>query len=146
MSNFTVQTIRAAALLLFAAVCTAVQADGPKRIVSVQKAKKHVVLNSAESAVTPTPLKARPGKSSTAQRDILVDEDFSGITWGSEEQPDTTSYLASSYYEPGIYIDPSMTKDGTLAGLRRRPRHGRRDLVQVYRLEHRRGGVQGRIP
>ena len=116
MSNFTVQTIRAAALLLFAAVCTAVQADGPKRIVSVQKAKKHVVLNSAESAVTPTPLKARPGKSSTAQRDILVDEDFSGITWGSEEQPDTTSYLASSYYEPGIYIDPSLTKDGTWAG------------------------------
>ena len=57
-----------------------------------------------------------PNKSSTAQRDILVDEDFSGITWGSEEQPDTTSYLASSYYEPGIYIDPSLTKDGTWAG------------------------------
>ena len=116
MSNFTVQTIRAAALLLFAAVCTAVQADGPKRIVSVQKAKKHVVLKNANSTVTPTPLKTRPNKASTAQRDILVDEDFSGITWGSEEQPDTTSYLASSYYEPGIYIDPSLTKDGTWAG------------------------------
>ena len=116
MKNFTVQIMKAAVLTLFAVAYITAHAEGKKRIVQVQKAKKQVVLADAKSDVTPQPLKVRPNNASTSQRDILVDEDFSGITWGSEEQPDTTSYLASSYYEPGIYIDPSLTKDGTWAG------------------------------
>lgn len=116
MNNFTMQIIKAAALTLFAAVYMTVQAAGPKRVVQVQKAKKQVVIADANSDVTPSPLKVRPNKASATQRDILIDEDFSNVTGGSMETPDTTKFLASSYYEPGIFIDPSMTKDGTWAG------------------------------
>lgn len=116
MNNFTMHIIKAAAMTLVAAVCITVQAAGPKRVVQVQKAKKQVVITDVNSDVTPAPLKIRPNNASAAQRDILIDEDFSKVTGGSMETPDTTKFLASSYYEPGIFIDPSMTKDGTWAG------------------------------
>lgn len=116
MKNFTVQIMKAAVLTLFAVAYITAHAEGKKRIVQVQKAKKQVVLADAKSDVTPQPLKVRPNNASTSQRDILVDEDFSKVTAGTMEQPDTTQYLASSYYEPGIYIDPALTKDGTWAG------------------------------
>lgn len=51
----------------------------------------------------------------TTQADVLLDEDFSAFTAGTVNKPDT-KLLASFYYQPGMYIDNSLTKDGTWAG------------------------------
>ena len=59
-----------------------------------------------------------PAKASSSQQSVLIDEDFSLVTNGSETAPDTTRYLASQYpqFGDGIYIDPTLTKDGTWGG------------------------------
>ena len=116
MTNFTMQSIKAAALLLFAAAFTTVQAAGPKRIVKAKQADRPVAVEKVKPAFAPTPLKQRPNRVVMDNRDILVDEDFSAFTSGSLSEPDTLNILASSMGEPGIYIDPSLTKDGTWAG------------------------------
>ena len=64
MNNFTVQFIKAAFLTLFAAAYITAHAEGKKRIVQVQKAKKQVVITNAKSDVTPQPLKVRPNNAS----------------------------------------------------------------------------------
>lgn len=64
-------------------------------------------------------LKVSPEKASSKTEVILVDEDFSNMTKGTVDKPDTTQMLACSYsgYSPnGIYIDNSLTKDGTWFG------------------------------
>lgn len=67
---------------------------------------------------TPTPLKAPVAKapSTTRTYDILVDEDFSLMTKGTPAVPDTTEMLANAFGEPGIFMNPALTKDGTWAG------------------------------
>lgn len=116
MEKITAYTRKAAATLLLAAACVTAYAGSPHRIFHKVKTNKPVLTERVKSAVTPTPLKASPNRVTTYNADVLVDEDFSGFTAGTMDQPDTTKYLASSYFEPGIYIDPSMTKDGTWAG------------------------------
>lgn len=66
-----------------------------------------------EKDMASSPMKA---PISMIAEDILVNEDFSAMTRGSFAQPDTTQFLASEIYEPGILIDPSLTKDGQWAG------------------------------
>lgn len=64
-------------------------------------------------------LKASPLKASSKTEAILVDEDFSNMKTGTVDKPDTTQMLACEYsgYSPnGIYIDNSLTKDGTWFG------------------------------
>lgn len=116
MNTFTMHLRKAAAMLVLVAACVSAHADNPKRQFNVRKAARTALVPKVKSAVTPVPLKARPDKVSTVARDVLVDEDFSGFTSGTMNEPDTLNFLASSYYEPGIYIDPSLTKDGTWAG------------------------------
>lgn len=99
--------------LLFSAA-TALQAQ--ERLTQTGASKQATVTlhPSVTSTVTPSPMKA-PRKG-ISQEDILISEDFSAFTSGTIETPDTTRLLASEYYEPGIYLDPSLTKDGTWAG------------------------------
>lgn len=107
-------------MLLVAATCVTAYAGSPQRIFREAKTDRPVLTERVKSAVTPTPLKVSPERAATRvttyNADVLVDEDFSGFTAGTMDKPDTLHYVASSYYEPGIYIDPSMTKDGTWAG------------------------------
>ncbi len=49
------------------------------------------------------------------EEEILIDEDFSGITEGTSEKPGN-NMLCYYYDEPGMYIDASLTKDGQWAG------------------------------
>ena len=116
MNTFTTQLSKAAALLLMVTVCVSAWADNPKRLFNVRKTTRTALVPKVKSAVTPIPLKAQANRVSIDERDILVDEDFSSFTAGTNDEPDTLNYLASSYYEPGIYIDPSLTKDGTWGG------------------------------
>lgn len=121
MEKFTAYTRRAAsALLLLTATCVTAYAGAPQKIFRKAKTDRPVLIERVKSAVTPTPLKVSSDRAATRvttyTADVLVDEDFSGFTTGTMDQPDTTRYVASSYYDPGIYIDPSMTKDGTWAG------------------------------
>lgn len=116
MNAFTTQLSKAAALLLMVTACVSARADNPKRLFNVRKATRTALVPKVKSAVTPTPLNAPANRVSIDERDILVDEDFSSFTAGTNDEPDTLNYLASSYYEPGIYIDPSLTKDGTWGG------------------------------
>ena len=67
---------------------------------------------SKTSSVTPQPLKAGAKKAGWAE-DILVDEDFSALTSGTMNLPDTTKELGAS--NDG-YIDAKLTKDGTWGG------------------------------
>lgn len=116
MNAFTTQLSKVAALLFMVTACVSAQADNPKRLFNVRKATRTALVPKVKSAVTPTPLKTPANRASVDERDILIDEDFSSFTAGTNDEPDTLNYLASSYYEPGIYIDPSLTKDGTWGG------------------------------
>jgi hypothetical protein len=49
------------------------------------------------------------------EADILIDEDFSAFTAGTEDNPDTT-LLASYTDAPGMYINNSFTKQDTWSG------------------------------
>lgn len=71
MKNFTVQIMKAAVLTLFAVAYITAHAEGKKRIVQVQKAKKQVVLADAKSDVTPQPLKVRPNNAAQASATYL---------------------------------------------------------------------------
>lgn len=78
--------------------------------------KSAATVNGIQSAVqlkSITPRKAWSDGSTEA--DILLDEDFSAMTAGTVNKPDT-KLIASYYYQPGMYIDSSLTKDGTWAG------------------------------
>lgn len=91
-------------------------AFGQKRLAPVQQSGKAVRL-------TPTfksPFKAAalpaPNKASYRQEQILLEEDFSKMTSGTEDHPDTTVCLASQNDAPGIYVDPAYTKQAGWAG------------------------------
>ena len=108
----TITILSAGAMALMLAMPTAVQAQS--RLQLTEKAQGALRVSSQVlSSVTPTHLKVNKAQT---QEDILIDEDFSYFTAGTMSRPDTTKYIASQYYEPGIYIDPSLTKDGTWIG------------------------------
>lgn len=83
-----------------------------KQVSKVAKAAKDGYA-SAVQAKSLSPKKA--WSDGTTEADILVNEDFSAFTAGTVNKPDT-KLLASFYYQPGMYIDNSLTKDGTWAG------------------------------
>jgi hypothetical protein len=51
----------------------------------------------------------------STQADILLDEDFSAFTAGTEDVPDT-KMVANYYGDPGMYIDKALTAQDTWAG------------------------------
>lgn len=86
-----------------------------------QKTEKNTARRTAKQAASyqATPLKTSPSKAGGYAEAVLVNEDFSALTSGTVSKPDTTQMLACEYtgYSPnGIFIDNSLTKDGTWFG------------------------------
>ena len=81
--------------------------------------KKEVKRYLGDGTFKAEPLKT-PEKASSKAETILISEDFSNMTAGTVDQPDTTQMLACEYsgYSPnGVYIDNSLTSgDGTWWG------------------------------
>ena len=81
--------------------------------------KKEVKRYLGDGTFKAEPLKT-PEKASSKTETILINEDFSNMTAGTVDQPDTTQMLACEYsgYSPnGVYIDNSLTSgDGTWWG------------------------------
>ncbi len=55
-------------------------------------------------------------KASYKQEDILIQEDFSRMTSGTDDHPDTLNCVASQTADPGIYVDPGLTAQPGWAG------------------------------
>ncbi len=85
---------------------------------TVKSIVKRDVNKSAASSYNASPLKSA-AKAQGVMEAIVVNEDFSALTSGTYDKPDTTQMLACQYdgYSPnGIFIDNSLTKDGTWFG------------------------------
>ncbi len=85
---------------------------------TVKSIVKRDVNKSTASSYNASPLKSA-AKAQGVLESIVVDEDFSALTSGTYDKPDTTQMLACQYdgYSPnGIFIDNSLTKDGTWFG------------------------------
>lgn len=84
-----------------------------KQVSKVAKAAKDCYASAVQvKALSP---KKKIWSDGTTEADILIDEDFSAFTAGTVNKPDT-KLVASFYYQPGMYIDNALTKDGTWAG------------------------------
>lgn len=105
-------TLACAALATFQLAGTAMAQ--PKKGFQINQPIKRVA--TVQSQFSAVPLKTTPKKASSVAEDILIDEDFSAMTTGTVDKPDTTHYLAYAYGDPGTTIDPSLTKDGTWDG------------------------------
>ena len=73
----------------------------------------------ASGKVIPLSTKSAITKASSTTEAILVSEDFSNMTSGTVNEPDTSKMLAcewSGYSDNGMYIDNSLTSDGTWWG------------------------------
>lgn len=105
-------TLACAALATFLLAGTAT-AQPKKGFQLNQPVKRTATVQSQFAAV---PLKTTPKKASSVAEDILIDEDFSAMTSGTVDAPDTTQFLAYAYGAPGTTIDPSLTKDGSWNG------------------------------
>lgn len=114
----TLLTIAAAMMLTSGAVYAV---DGNRPRFTLAKQSAHTILKrnvASKVSYAASPLKTQE-KAQAVVEAVLVDEDFSALTSGTYEKPDTTQMLASEYegYSPnGIYIDNSLTKDGTWFG------------------------------
>ena len=89
---------------------------GQKRLAAVQQTGKAVRLNPTVKSKFKTAVLPAPNKASYHQESILLEEDFSKMTSGTEDHPDTTVCLASQNDAPGIYVDPAYTKQAGWAG------------------------------
>ena len=88
---------------------------GGRRLAKVCKAPA----SSAGTSTGVSTLAKSPKKTTwtngTTVSDILIDEDFSAFTAGTENKPDT-NMIASYYGTPGMYINPSLTAQSTWSG------------------------------
>lgn len=101
------------------AVAGTLGTDRPRFALAKQTAKNLLKRNVTNVSSYPaSPLKVQQ-KAQGVMEAVLVDEDFSALTSGTVEKPDTTKMLASEYSgysDNGIFIDNSLTKDGTWFG------------------------------
>lgn len=104
------------AVLLVALATTSmnVQAQSWFTPTPTKRAPKHLLHASTNLAEKPAGLRQSAAQSSSASSIVLVNEDFSQWTAGTSDLPDTSKPLASE--DSSIYIDPSLTADGTWAG------------------------------
>ncbi len=111
--------VSVAAVALAIAGTAFAERTGTKRLVLKTPAQKTAVKRYlGDGTFKPVGLKS-PQKASSKSEAILIDEDFSNMKAGTVDKPDTTQMLACAYsgYSPnGIYIDNSLTKDGTWFG------------------------------
>ena len=91
-------------------------ASAQKRMAPAATANKVVRLTPKVAAKHQPTSTSTPMKASYSQYDLLVDEDFSLMTDGTEDEPDTTECLASETEDPGIYVDPAYTHQAGWAG------------------------------
>lgn len=106
-------------MALSAGPANAAQTVNPRMFSQSKVQPKLIVGKIAKSKYEVRPLKAAPAKAEGVVEAVVVDEDFSRFTSGTVEKPDTTQMLACKYngYSPnGVYIDNSLTKDGTWFG------------------------------
>ena len=119
--RFTLISAAAIALTLYTgnAVAGTTDTSRPRFVLAQQTAKNVFKRNITKaSAYNASPLKVQP-KAQGVMEAVLVNEDFSAMTSGTVEKPDTTKMLAceyEGYSDNGIYIDNSLTKDGTWFG------------------------------
>ena len=119
--RFTLISAAAIALTLYSgnAVAGMTDTSRPRFVLTQQTAKNLLKRNVTKaSAYNASPLKVQQ-KARGVMEAVLVDEDFSAMTSGTVEKPDTTKMLAceySGYSDNGIFIDSSLTKDGTWFG------------------------------
>ncbi len=119
--RFTLISAAAIALTLYTgnAVAGTTDTSRPRFVLAKQTAKNVFKRNITKaSAYAASPLKVQP-KAQGVMEAVLVNEDFSAMTSGTVEKPDTTKMLASAYAgysDNGIFIDNSLTKDGTWFG------------------------------
>lgn len=101
----------AACMLLFAP-----PAEAQRRIHLVENPAQSVGLKpTVQPKYAPAPLQA-PANASYKQEDILIQEDFSRMTSGTEDHPDTLNCIASETSGPGIYVNPGLTSQPGWAG------------------------------
>ena len=119
--RFTLVSAAAIALTLYSGNVVAGTTDTsrPRFVLAQQTAKNLLKRNVTNlSSYSASPLKTQQ-KAQGVMEAVLVNEDFSAMTSGTVEKPDTTKMLASAYEgysDNGIYIDNSLTKDGTWFG------------------------------
>lgn len=119
--RFTLISAAAIALTLYSgnAVAGTTDTSRPRFVLAKQTAKNLLRRNVTNvSAYSASPLKT-PQKAQGVMEAVIVNEDFSALTSGTVEKPDTTKMLASEYTgysDNGIFIDNSLTKDGTWFG------------------------------
>ncbi|MGM9816580.1 MAG: hypothetical protein ACI304_05930 [Lepagella sp.] len=89
---------------------------GINRMAPVQKSKDCMQLRPTVASRFQSASLSDPAKATSRQETLLVEEDFSKMTSGTEQNPDTTVYLASESSEPGIYINPAYTRQPGWAG------------------------------
>ncbi len=109
----------AAIALALAGTAFAENAKTKGLVVKTTEHRQNFKRSISDKAFKAEALKVSPEKASSKTEVILVDEDFSNMTAGTVDKPDTTQMLACSYtgYSAnGIYIDNSLTKDGTWFG------------------------------
>lgn len=107
----TLATGIAACMLLFAP-----PAEAQRRIHLVENPAQSVGLKpTVQPKYAPAPLQA-PANASYKQEDILIQEDFSRMTSGTEDHPDTLNCIASETSDPGIYVNPGLTSQPGWAG------------------------------
>ncbi len=117
------KTLASVAIATFAAVGLAFAGneDLPKLL---KQKKPHTlplesVAAQTSGEVMPLRKASANAKASSTTASILISEDFNKVTNGTTEKPDTTIMLASEwagYSLHGMYIDSSLTNDGTWWG------------------------------
>lgn len=118
--RLTLISAAAIALTLYSgnAVAGTTGTERPRFVLAKQTSKNLFKRNvSKVASYTASPLKVQ--KAQGIMEAVLVNEDFSALTTGTVEKPDTTKMLAceySGYSDNGIFIDNSLTKDGTWFG------------------------------
>lgn len=78
------------------------------------KNAKKTCLRSYQDNTRPVPLRTGSKRAESTSSIVLVNEDFSKLQSGTSDVPDTSRPLASE--DSSIYIDSSLTSDGTWAG------------------------------
>ncbi len=115
MENHLHFTRKGVVLAAFLAMATGAGAQALFRpITTADAAKKHLLSRTAAGSTAPQALRLTAKKASSQSSMVLVSEDFGKFSGGTSDNPDTSSPLASE--ESNIYINSSLTADGTWAG------------------------------
>lgn len=115
MKNHLPIICKSTLLIAFAAIGTNANAQTLFKPISERAAAQKLLLHPASgNAAKPTALRVDRKKVSSESAIVLINEDFGKMSAGTPDKPDTSAPLASE--DSSIYIDPSLTSNGTWAG------------------------------